>query len=59
MYYLPCEMTFILTYIVLNPLVLLKRSYFPFTMCLVIDATYDFAVDRFNAVFHTRLPLET
>ena len=30
------EMTLIWTYVVLNPLVLLKRSYFPFTMWLVI-----------------------
>ena len=29
-------MTLIWTYVVLNPLVLLKRSYFPFTMWLVI-----------------------
>ena len=29
-------MTLVLTYIVSNPLVLLKQLYFPFTMCLVI-----------------------
>ena len=33
---LPNGMTLVLRYIVSNPLVLLKKLYFPFTMCLLI-----------------------
>ena len=33
---LPCGMTLFLTYIVSNLLVLLKKLYFPFSMCPVI-----------------------
>ena len=33
---LPCGLTLVLTYVVSNPLVLLLKRYFPFTMCLVI-----------------------
>ena len=33
---LPNGMTLVLTYVVSNPLVLLKKLYFPFTMCLVL-----------------------
>ena len=33
---LPNGMTLVLTYVVSNPLVLLKKLYFPFTMSLVL-----------------------
>ena len=33
---LPNGMTLVLRYVVSNPLVLLKKLYFPFTMCLLI-----------------------
>ena len=33
---LPNGMTLVLRYVISNPLVLLKKLYFPFTMCLLI-----------------------
>ena len=36
-----------------------KKVLFSFYNVASYNATYDFAVDRFNAVFHTRLPSET
>ena len=52
---LPCGMTLVLTYVVSNPLVLL----FSFYNVPSYNATYDFAIDRFNAIFHTRSRLDT
>lgn len=48
---LPCRMTFVLTYVVSNPLALLKKALISFHNV----PTYDFAIDRLNAIFHTRL----
>ena len=52
---LPCGMTLVLTYVVSNPLVLS----FSFYNVPSYNATYDFAIDRFNAIFHTRSRLDT
>ena len=51
---LPCGMTLVLTYVVSNPLVLFKKLY-----SMYLYTTYDFAIDRFNAIFHTHLRLDT
>ena len=50
-------MTLVLTYVVSNPLVLLKKLYLPFYNVPSYNA--DFAIDRFNAIFHTSLRFVT
>ena len=56
---LSCGMTLVLTYVASNPLVLLKKALFSYYNVPSYNTTYDFAIDRFNAIFHTRLRLDT
>ena len=57
---LPCGLTLVLTYVVwLESIGSFIKALFPFYNVPSYNATYDFAIDRFNAIFHTRSRLET